>query len=136
MSFDNIENKRVANHASAPGRGSVPKLRAVRKKGEKEDERIPMGEERSYHPDYVKKEKIRIKIRTTNGMMLFGNCHVVWPDGRVSDVINDKRAFLIVTDAIIEGDPNVYDILTINKDSIEMLFEIHNNHRSLPTNKS
>jgi len=30
-----------------------------------------------------------------------------------------------VTDVVIEGDPTRYDILTINKDSIELLFEIH-----------
>ncbi len=81
--------------------------------------------DRSYHPLYVKKKKVRVKVRLLNGKNCFGDCHVLWPDGRTSDVINDERAFLILTDATVEGEPKVYDILTINKEQIEMIFEIH-----------
>ena len=81
--------------------------------------------DRSYHPLYVKKKKVRVKVRMLNGKNCFGDCHVLWPDGRTSDVVNDERPFLILTDATVEGEPQVYDVLTVNKKQIEMIFEIH-----------
>jgi hypothetical protein len=82
-------------------------------------------EDRSYHPSYIRKKKVRVKLRMQNGLSCIGDCHVLWPDGRTSDAINDERPFFLLTNATVEGERNVYDILTLNKSSIEMIFEIH-----------
>lgn len=81
---------------------------------------------RSYHPQFVRKKSTRVRILLTNGKNCIGNCHVIWPDGRVSDVVNDERPFLIITDASVEGEQQPYSVLTLNKSQIAMLFEIHN----------
>lgn len=81
---------------------------------------------RSYHPQFVRKKSTRVRILLTNGKNCIGNCHVLWPDGRVSDVVNDDRPFLIITDASVEGEQQSYNVLTLNKSQIAMLFEIHN----------
>lgn len=87
---------------------------------------VPINQQdRSYHPDFVKKKAIRVKVRMLDGHCCIGDCHVIWPDGRTSDVINDDRKFLILTDATVEGEHHVYNILTINKSRIEMIFELH-----------
>jgi hypothetical protein len=80
---------------------------------------------RSHHPMFVRKKKVRIKVLLQNGLCCFGDCHVLWPDGRVSDVINDQREFLLLTNATVQGEPNIYDVLTVNKNRIEVMFEIH-----------
>ena len=82
--------------------------------------------DRSYHPDFVRKQSVRVRVLLTNGKNCIGNCHVLWPDGRVSDVVNDERNFLIITDASVEGEAHSYSVLTLNKTQIAMLFEIHN----------
>lgn len=81
---------------------------------------------RSYHPQFVRKTSVRVRVLLVNGKKCIGNCHVLWPDGRVSDVVNDDRQFLIITDASIEGENQSYSVLTLNKSQIAMLFEIHN----------
>ena len=81
--------------------------------------------DRSDNPLYVRKKGVRVKLRTSQGVTCIGTAHVMWPNGRISDLLNDERRFIPVTDVVIEGDPTRYDILTINKDSIELLFEIH-----------
>lgn len=81
--------------------------------------------DRSYHPAYVRKKAIRVKVRMRSGLACIGNCHVVWPDGRTSDVINDEREFFLLTDATVEGGSNTYSILTLRKDQIEFMCEIH-----------
>ncbi len=80
---------------------------------------------RENHPKFIRKKRIRVKVQMQSGLSCFGDCHVIYPDGRVSDVINDERPFLILTDATVEGQSNPYDILTLNKQMIEFLFEIH-----------
>ncbi len=85
----------------------------------------PSQADRSYHPDYVRKKRVRIKVRMTSGVYCIGDCHVVYPDGRTSDVVNDERPFLLLTDATVEGEHNVYSILTLNKSHISTIFEIH-----------
>ena len=82
-------------------------------------------QDRSSHPQFVRKKPVRVKVRLLDGTNCFGNCHVLWPDGRTSDVINDERAFLILTGATVEGERHSYDVLTINKSQIAMIFEIH-----------
>lgn len=92
---------------------------------------LPVNQQdRSYHPDFVRKKSIRVKVQMMNGLCCIGNCHVLWPDGRTSDVLNDQRAFLILTNATVEGEHNEYDILTLNKSRIEMIFELHGPRRS------
>lgn len=87
---------------------------------------LPINQQdRSYHPDFVKKKALRVKVRMLDGHCCIGECHVLWPDGRTSDVINDDRKFLILTDATVEGEHHVYNILTLNKSRIEMIFELH-----------
>lgn len=91
-----------------------------------EPENVPVNEQdRSQHPDFVRKKKIRVKVRMLDGSNCIGDCHVLWPDGRTSDVINDERAFLILTDATVEGEHHVYNVLTVNKGRIEMIYELY-----------
>lgn len=100
------------------------------KKYEGEEEHQPGSEEessRSYHPQFIKKKPVRVKVRLSNGLSCIGSCHVLWPDGRISDVINDSRPFLPLTDVTVEGDHTQYDIITFNKSMIEMVYEIHKN---------
>lgn len=85
--------------------------------------------DRSYHPEYIRKKAVRVRVQLSSGATCIGMCHVLWPDGRVSDEINDDRPFLPLTDVTVQGDSSKYDILTINKKHIELLFEIHKNHR-------
>ncbi len=82
-------------------------------------------EDRSYHSSFVRKKSVRVKVRMLDGSCCIGDCHVVWPDGRTSDVINEDRPFLILTDATVEGEHHIYNVLTINKKRIEMIFELH-----------
>ena len=89
------------------------------------DEELSPSKDRSYHPNFIKKRKVRVKVRLSHGINCFGDCHVLWPDGRTSDVINDNRSFLLLTNATVEEEPNTYDILTLNKNNITMIFEIH-----------
>jgi hypothetical protein len=84
------------------------------------------GGDRSYHPSFVKKKRVRVKILLDTGKSCIGYMHVLWPDGRVSDVINDEREFLPITDASLEGESATYHILTLNKKHITLLLEIHN----------
>jgi len=87
---------------------------------------IPINQQdRSYHPEFVKKKNIRIKVQMMDGKRCIGDCHALWPDGRTSDVINDDRPFLILTNATVEGEHFEYNILTLNKSRIEMIFELH-----------
>lgn len=81
--------------------------------------------DRRYHPAYVKKKEIRVKVRMKSGTSCIGYCHVTWPDGRTSDVINDEREFFILTDASIEGEYCSYNILTLRKEHIEFMCEIN-----------
>lgn len=102
-------------------------------------EEVPINQQdRSYHADFVRKKQIRIKVRMLDGSCCIGNCHVFWPDGRTSDVINDDRKFMILTDATVEGEHHKYNILTINKERVEMIFELHksNNADSYPPSKA
>lgn len=87
-------------------------------------------QDRSYHPAYVRKKAIRVKVRMRSGLSCIGYCHVLWPDGRTSDVINDERAFFILTDASVEGEHTTYNILTLRKEHIEFMCEIHHQHVS------
>ncbi len=92
---------------------------------------LPVNQQdRSYHPEFVRKKSIRVKVQMMNGLCCIGNCHVLWPDGRTSDALNDQRPFLILTNATVEGEHNEYDILTLNKSRIEMIFELHGPRRS------
>lgn len=79
--------------------------------------------DRSQHPNYVRKKRVRIKVRMADGLTCIGYCHVLWPDGRTSDVINDDRPTLLLTDASVEGESTTYDLLTLNKEHISIFYE-------------
>jgi hypothetical protein len=73
---------------------------------------------------HIAKTPVRVKVHLKNGRHLIGDCHVPASNGRVSDVVNDERPFLIMTHVTIEQDALDYDVVTINKDAIEMLLEL------------
>ena len=79
---------------------------------------------RSTHPEFVRTKPTRVRVVLTNGTRCIGNVHVEWPDGRVSDVLNDARSFLPLTQVAVEGDQTAYDFLTVNKSEIQMIYEI------------
>ncbi len=79
---------------------------------------------RAHHPQYIEKRPVRVKVRLISGRNLIGDCHVVVPDGRVSDVVNDTRRFLVLTDVSVEDDQVEYDVIAVSKDTIEMVLEI------------
>lgn len=84
---------------------------------------IEEKKDRSHREDYVKKKGVPVKICLKNGSYCIGLCHVLWPDGRTSDVLNDERPFIVVTNASLEGDSTSYDLISINKDHIQFLLE-------------
>ena len=79
---------------------------------------------RSDHPEFVRTKPTRVRLVLTDGSRCIGNVHVEWPDGRVSDVMNDARGFLPMTDVVVEGDSTAYDFLTVSKKQISMIYEI------------
>ncbi len=76
------------------------------------------------HPDYRPTRAVRVRVLLEGGQRIFGNVHVAWPDGRVSDMLNDERTFLPFTDVALEGDSTPYDFLTVAKSRIVMVYEI------------
>lgn len=85
---------------------------------------VQHGSTRVSHPDYVPTRPVRVRIVLISGMRCIGDIHVKYPDGRVSDVLNDERTFTPLTNVVLEGDSTVYDFLTINKSQISVIFEI------------
>jgi hypothetical protein len=79
---------------------------------------------RADHPDFVRTKPKRVRIVLSDGTRCIGNVHVQWPDGRVSDIINDQRSFLPMTDVVVEGDSTQYTFLTISKAQISLIYEI------------
>ena len=79
---------------------------------------------RSDHPEFVRTKPTRVRIVLADGSRCIGNVHVQWPDGRVSDIINDQRSFLPMTDVVVEGDSTQYTFLTISKAQISLIYEI------------
>ncbi len=87
----------------------------------------PMQEDRSprsEHPEYVRTRPVRVRVVMVGGQRCIGSIHVKWPDGRVSDVLNDDREFVPMTDVVLEGDQTPYDFLTVNKTQIAMIYEM------------
>jgi Family of unknown function (DUF6812) len=80
--------------------------------------------ERTTHPDYLPTRPVRVRIVLISGIRCIGDLHVKFPDGRVSDVLNDDRDFTPMTAVVIEGDATQYDFLTVNKSQIAMIYEI------------
>jgi len=85
-----------------------------------DDSQIP----RADHPEFIRTKPTRVRMVLTDGTRCIGNVHVEWPDGRVSDVLNDTRSFLPLTDVVVEGDSTAYDFLTVSKTQISMIYEI------------
>ncbi len=83
-----------------------------------------LSTERDHHPQYVRTERVRVRMRLATGTHCIGDIHVSWPDGRVSDVLNDERTFIPVTDVVMEGDSTTYAFLTLAKTAIAMVYEI------------
>ena len=79
---------------------------------------------RSTHPEFMRTKPTRVRVVLENGIRCIGNVHVEWPDGRVSDVLNDTRSFLPLTEVAVEGDSTHYDFLTVNKSGIQLIYEI------------
>ena len=79
---------------------------------------------RSDHPEFVRTKPTRVRIVLSDGTRCIGNVHVQWPDGRVSDIINDQRSFLPMTEVVVEGDSTQYTFLTISKAQISLIYEI------------
>ena len=79
---------------------------------------------RADHPDFVRTRPKRVRIVLSDGTRCIGNVHVEWPDGRVSDIINDQRTFLPMTEVVVEGDSTQYTFLTISKAQISLIYEI------------
>jgi len=76
---------------------------------------------------YVKKRPVLVKLLLTSGQECIGFCHVEWPEGRVSDLINDDRKFLPLTRVSIAGHHLTYDFLTVNKSLVAMVYEMDRN---------
>jgi len=76
------------------------------------------------HPDFVRTKPTRVRIVLRDGTRCIGNVHVGWPDGRVSDILNDDRSFLPMTEVVVEGDSTQYTFLTISKPQISLIYEI------------
>ena len=85
---------------------------------------VTHGSTRASHPDYVPTRPVRVRIVLISGMRCIGDIHAKYPDGRVSDVLNDERAFTPMTNVVLEGDSIAYDFLTINKSQISVIYEI------------
>jgi len=66
--------------------------------------RLKAESERMAHPDYVPTRAVRARIVLVSGMRCIGGIHVRNPDGRISDVLNDERSFIPLTDVVLEGD--------------------------------
>lgn len=79
---------------------------------------------RADHPEFVRTRPTRVRLVMSDGTRCIGNVHVEWPDGRVSDVMNDTRKFLPMTDVVVEGDSTLYDFLTVSKEHISLIYEI------------
>jgi len=79
---------------------------------------------RSDHPEFIRTKPTRVRMVLTDGTRCIGNVHVEWPDGRVSDILNDARSFMPMTDVVVEGDSTAYDFLTVSKNQISMIYEI------------
>lgn len=84
----------------------------------------PADSTRVAHSDYIKKRPVLIKLLLTSGQECIGFCHVDWPEGRVSDIVNDDRKFLPLTRVTISGHHMSYDFLTVNKSLIAMIYEM------------
>ena len=82
------------------------------------------GIDRKEHPDYVRTQPTRVRLMLVDGTRCFGDIHVQWPHGRVSDVLNDERRFIPLTNVVVEGDATTYSFLTVAKTQIGMVFEI------------
>ena len=80
--------------------------------------------ERAAHPEYIRTSAVRIRMQLDSGALVIGDIHVEYPDGRVSDVLNDGRAFIPLTNVVMEGDSTIYDFLTVAKDEIALVYEI------------
>ncbi len=80
--------------------------------------------ERAAHPEYKRTSTVRIRLQLDSGVQVIGDLHVEYPDGRVSDVLNDGRAFIPLTNVVMEGDTTSYDFLTVAKDEIALVYEI------------
>jgi len=76
------------------------------------------------HPEYKRTTAVRIRLQLGNGAQVIGDIHVEYPDGRVSDVLNDARTFIPLTNVVMEGDTTIYDFLTVAKDEIALVYEI------------
>lgn len=76
------------------------------------------------HPEYKRTTAVRIRLQLGNGAQVIGDIHVEYPDGRVSDVLNDARTFIPLTHVVMEGDTTIYDFLTVAKDEIALVYEI------------
>ena len=79
---------------------------------------------RAEHPKFKRTKPIRVRMELIGGTRCIGNIHVSWPDGRVSDVLNDERQFMPMTGVVLESDSTRYDFLTVAKSQIAMIFEI------------
>jgi hypothetical protein len=79
---------------------------------------------RKEHPDFIRTMPVRVRIELISGGRCIGNVHVGYPSGRVSDVLNDVRTFLPMTEVVVEGDRTQYDFLTVRKNQIAMIYEI------------
>ncbi len=79
---------------------------------------------RSEHPEFIRTMPVRVRIELASGGRCIGNVHVAHPNGRVSDVLNDARRFLPMTEVVVEGDRTQYDFLTVRKNQIAMIYEI------------
>lgn len=88
-----------------------------------DDHGTPEPNDRARHPDYVRTAQVRVRIRLVTGIHCIGDIHVSWPDGRVSDVLNDSRDFIPLTNAVMEGDNTYYDFLTVAKSQVALAYE-------------
>ncbi|MDP7115118.1 MAG: hypothetical protein QGH45_24300 [Myxococcota bacterium] len=88
------------------------------------DQQDNLSSARATHPEFVRTKPTRVRVVLNNGSRCIGNVHVEWPDGRVSDVLNDTRSFLPMTGVAVEGDGTHYDFLTVNKHEIQLIYEI------------
>ncbi|MCK6527770.1 hypothetical protein L6R50_09475 [Myxococcota bacterium] len=76
------------------------------------------------HTHFIHKRPILVKLLLTSGQECIGFCHVDYPDGRVSDIINDDRNFLPLTKVSIAGHHLAYDFLSVNKSLVAMVYEM------------
>ncbi|MCA9521246.1 MAG: hypothetical protein KC609_09745 [Myxococcales bacterium] len=86
------------------------------------DQRTPS--ERSTHPKFQRKQPVRVKVKLKSGSVLLGDCHVDFPDGRITDVLNDERSFIPLTQVTMQLDRIVYHVVTLNKSEIELIMEV------------